>query len=236
MYKLAFSFVLLANSVNAASISTFGLETCDGGGAVRRFCGTGGPPGGLETVSVEVGPLIRGQFGWESDVIQGDVSFTVTGGLGQGFFAPCFEVSQDYFYGTANASATFGQATFSIPFKGIQDGCGSEMSFTLGVPQTFAISLSAYASAGTNLTDTAQANAGVGLTGFEFFDSSQNPVSGADYSLSVVAPFPVPEPADVSLLLCGLLVLAFMCRMNLSRPSHSCPNTHDETPNGLLVG
>lgn len=187
MYKLSFCLLLLVYSMHAASISDD--ETY--------------------SVYVSVGPP-EGSYASQSDELQGLFTFTVTGGLDQGYFSPCLEVMQDYFQGTANATASFGAVTLSMAGRGFVQSCypnGSTYSiFTLGEPQVFEMLLSAFASAGSDYSSSAQATASASLTGFQFLDSSMNPVSGVTYSLVE----DVPEPAVAIPLVCGLLILAGM--------------------------
>ena len=102
MYKLSFCLLLLVYSMHAASISDD--ETY--------------------SVYVSVGPP-EGSYASQSDELQGLFTFTVTGGLDQGYFSPCLEVMQDYFQGTANATASFGAVTLSMAGRGWVQSCVS---------------------------------------------------------------------------------------------------------------
>src|SRR5207244_12134810 len=111
--------------------------------------------------------------------------------------------------GSSNVMGSFAGQVVSYPhstraFNFSQ--CGGDnvalTSFTLGAPIISSMSLSASAFTGGPLP---QAFADIRITGFQFFDASQNPVTDVTYTL--VEEFPALEPASASLLVCGLLFL-----------------------------
>jgi hypothetical protein len=194
-YRFLFCFILLALAANAAVIRT------------KAICDSNMTPGTTQQIAVdpilpqtlslhrisssELGLTQTGHLSCAAATFQDDFVFTVTGGLVQGFFSPCFEVGAECFQGGASSSASFGNN--GISNGGNQGGfnaCGPSLTaFTLGVPQTFTLSLSASANAGIKFANRAQAGANALLDSFEFFNDSGRAVSGVTYAL-----VEVPEP------------------------------------------
>lgn len=231
MLRLWFCFLLPVFAAHAASISTT-TATCNGAtttSSTSASCGNGAATSADSFVNNNFVQALAGAMGQRESAaataeFQDDLVFTVTKGPAQGFFLPCLDVEADWFQGEAGAGAAFG-ISVGTPFEGSFGTCGGFLgfpppqSFTLGVPQTETLSLSAYAEAGSfDPSLQAQAGASAALDGFFFFDSSMNPVSGVTYSLAEEPLVAVPEPATGLLL---LSVLVFFCRMNdpRKRPS-----------------
>jgi hypothetical protein len=192
MLKLCFCLLLPVFAAHAASIGNFFVDALAGPNP--------------------------GEFATDTQELQEDLVFTVTSGPAQGFFQPCLDVSEDWFQGEARGFASFGRISVSASGQGTFGTCGDfvfpTQSFTLGVPQTATLSLSAFATAGSLDPDVqAQAGASARLDGFLFFDYGMNLVSGVTYSL-VGGTVAVPEPATGFLLL-GVLVV--FRRMNGAR-------------------
>lgn len=212
MRTLLFCVALLVSATSTASASTIpqsdpSADYTTVPGCVSGMCAAG--PRFL--IQVFIGPLPRGNFRSDQKAFNDDLTVTVTSGPTQGFLSPCLFASADWFQGFASASASFGRS-FLMPITrgGGGDTCGPPSvlpeSFTLGVPQSYEINLSASASAGSNFSDSAQADAMAGFEGLLFSDSSGHPI---DVSFSV-GEAPIPEPSSRSLLLCGLITWALL--------------------------
>jgi hypothetical protein len=92
------------------------------------------------------------------------------------------------------ASASFGSltVTFNAPASSCVPGIGPILPltpFSFGVPQTYAVSLAVQDSSGGFVVAR--------LSGFQFFDSSGNPITNAHFTLASVD---MPEPSPLALL------------------------------------
>lgn len=205
MRKLVLCFVLLAGSTFAAPVINTQIDCPVVSGEGAAGCTANA---GEYFASVSVYPGAN-HYGSASASFSDEYVLTVTSGPEQGFFGACFYGSGDTYQGTDFATGTFDGLSVEPTMRAFNfDTCpqsgsyqGAFASYTLGVPITSGLGLSA-----SVLTSgaTPQADASAYFTGFVFFDSSMNPVSGVDYSFDEV---PVPEPSSACLLLCGFLLL-----------------------------
>lgn len=158
--------------------------------------------GGL-SVGVDVSPSTRFPPGTGSASANffDDFVFTVNGGIGNGFFFPCFSGSSD-----AGTSVSIGLAGIGLSISDLINisNCGlppffpAPKPFTFGVPQIVQVGMTGSG----NLPLTREAGAAVGLDHILFFDPSGNQLSNVTFTL-----VEVPEPSARSLLSIGLIFL-----------------------------
>lgn len=205
MCKLLFFTVLLVSSARAALISTqtncLGFPGCSASAGPYFASVAANPP-----------PQTTGGSFSASASFQDDLVFTVTAGPEQGFFAVCFSGQGDTSRGSDFVEGDFagqgvgnGSRFFQIqtcpPFQLTHVPL---TSFTRDVAIRSTMLLSAAVSTSG---PSPQGFASVAITGFDFFDESMNVVSDVTYTLAPM--FPTPEPAPISLVLCGTLFFAF---------------------------
>jgi hypothetical protein len=212
MFKYVLFLTFVVSLASAATIST--SATCDGVtsfGTLSASCNDGHYmasanlviSGGL-SVGVHVSPStgFPPGTGSASANFSDDFVFTVNGGIGNGFFFPCFFGSSD-----AGTSVTMGLAGIGL---GINDflnhsncmgnqpvaGSPAPKPFTFGVPQIVQVDMTGSG----NLPLTREADASESLDNILFFNPSGNLLSNATFTL-----VEVPEPAAWSLLCVGLM-------------------------------
>jgi len=152
--------------------------------------------------------------------VSGIYEFTVTGGTGGGFFAPCI-VAQA---ARGSASALFGP--FGVNAAGAGGGgycpltVAGTIPFTYDVPQVFQFDLEASTSSGAFFGGTAEADlggllfAGVGAqSGFVFYDANGNRLSNVDFNFNP-AELTTPEPATFA---CSALLLSILIQAKRKR-------------------
>ncbi len=201
MRKILFCLVLMAGSASAAPIITTqtfcgSLSGCSADAGAYFASVTAEPPPGIYSFNDSFSA---------SASFQDEEVFTVTAGPQQGFFAACFSGEGDTFNGNDTVQAGFGgSGAPPPPMRAFSfQTCGTETSFTLGVPIDENVFFSASVSTSGPYP---QAFADINFTGFQFFDASQNPVLDVTYSLDEATA--VFEPCSASLLLFGLLLWA----------------------------
>lgn len=142
----------------------------------------------------------------------------MNGGIGNGFFFPCFSGSSD-----AGTSVSMGLAGIGLSISDLINisNCGpppfspAPKPFTFGVPQIVQVGMTGSG----NLPLTREADAGVGLDQILFFDPTGNQLSNVTFTL-----VEVPEPSAWSLLGVGLMffVVVRIRRMRFRRCFHRC--------------
>jgi len=216
MFKYVLSPTFAVSFATAATIST--SATCDGltiSGTTNAFCNDGffmasanleapsivtNPGPGTFSVFVSAGPVAGPpplSSGSASARFSGEYLFTVTGGIGNGFFFPCFNRGFDT------------GATSEISFAGVgleglncaSSVFASSIPFSFGVPQIVGIGMGGDAEVDTHHFNE-ESDASASLEVILFFDSSGNVLTNVTYTLASVD---LPEPSAVSLLIVGLM-------------------------------
>jgi len=210
MFKYILSLTFAVTFATAATIST--SVTCDGVTTVGTFsasCNDGHymasadllVSGGL-SIGVHVSPSTEFPPGTGSASANffDDFVFTVNGGIGNGFFFPCFFGSSD-----AGTSVSMGLAgiglsisdNFNVSNCGLPPFFPAPKPFTFGVPQIVQVGMTGSG----NFPLPREADASVGLDHILFFDPSGNQLSNVTYTL-----VEVPEPSSWSSLSIGLIL------------------------------
>ena len=218
MRKLLLCFVLLAGSTFAEPVITTQIDCPVVSGEGAAGCTANA---GEYFASVLVYPGAN-HSGSASASFRDEYVLTVIAGPEQGFIGGCFYGSGDTYQGSDFAGGNFagfgvnsGTRAFNFDTCPQSGGYNGElMSYTLGVPITSTLGLSASVSTSGA---TPQAQASVNFTGFVFFDASMNPASDINYSFDEVPGPPVPEPSLISLLSCGLVFLVFIALSRRAR-------------------
>ena len=195
MRKLLLCFVLLSGSTFAAPVINTQVDCPVVSGEGAAGCTANA---GEYFASVFVYPGAN-HYGSASASFSDEYVLTVIAGPEQGFIGACFYGSGDTYQGSDYADGGFAGLGVASTMRAFNfDTCpqsggynGELMSYTLGVPITSFLGLSASVSTSGA---TPQAQASANFTGFVFFDASMNPASGVNYSFDEV-----PGPAVPSL-------------------------------------
>jgi hypothetical protein len=191
----------ISTSATCDGVTTFGTNfaSCNDG-LVMADAHVGAsinPPG--FSVFVEANPQFFASGGASAHFSE-DYLFTVTGGTGSGFFAPCF-YGAEFFGGITTVSMGFGGVVFGP--AGTATNCTGpgpfpfQKPFSFGVPQIVNVSIDGSVAV-SHLTEGAAQES---LTEIRFFDPAGNQLSNVSYTLATL---PTPEPSALSLAICGL--------------------------------
>ena len=229
MSKTLLCLFVIVCSINAATIITHAF--CPGTGDVFGSTSVRCPPfsstsagiaadpfyeDSVSILAASSGPVPHHEDGsFASATFIDDYVLTITGGTGQGFFAPCLFAGA-MFIGTQTIdSASFGSASVNTGMGDRVGTCASGLNqyiaFTFDVPQTFTVSLSSLTGAGSGSAS---------LTGLQFMTALPpfKPLNDAHFTLVSVD---LPEPSAWSLLPVGVmffLVVAIAARSGRSKP------------------
>jgi hypothetical protein len=143
-----------------------------------------------------------GFSGSSSASLQDQITLTISGGTGSGFYLPCFAISTDF------AHASLGTFTADV--------AGNTCSGGFGAAQSLPFAFDTPIHANLNMSATGLGSAffwgggSASLEGFLFFDDSGDPLSGVTYVLTTTPPAngDVPEPGVMMTIGLGLLALA----------------------------